>query len=52
MKNISQNSSAKTMVIFTEPHAKEFFSMDKNIMDSQQEFLLGVTSLKIWKMKI
>ena len=25
MKNISQNSSAKTMVIFTEPHAKEFF---------------------------
>ena len=33
MKNISQNSSAKTMVIFTEPHAKEFFSMDKNIME-------------------
>ena len=33
MKSISQNSSAKTMVIFTEPHAKEFFSMDKNIME-------------------
>ena len=33
MKNISKNSSAKTMVIFTEPHAKEFFSMDKNIME-------------------
>ena len=33
MKNISLNSSAKTMVIFTEPHAKEFFSMDKNIME-------------------
>ena len=33
MKNISQNSSTKTMVIFTEPHAKEFFSMDKNIME-------------------
>ena len=33
MKKISQNSSAKTMVIFTEPHAKEFFSMDKNIME-------------------
>ena len=33
MKNISQNFSAKTMVIFTEPHAKEFFSMDKNIME-------------------
>ena len=33
MKNISKNSGAKTMVIFTEPHAKEFFSMDKNIMD-------------------
>ena len=33
MKIISQNSSAKTMVIFTEPHAKEFFSMDKNIME-------------------
>ena len=33
MKNISKNSSAKTMVIFTEPHAKEFFSMDKDIME-------------------
>ena len=33
MKKISQNSSAKTMVIFTEPHAKEFFSMDKDIME-------------------
>ena len=33
MKNISLNSSAKTMVIFTEPHAKEFFSMDKDIME-------------------
>ena len=33
MKSISQNSSAKTMVIFTEPHAKEFFSMDKNILE-------------------
>ncbi len=33
MKSISQNSSAKTMVIFTEPHAKEFFSMDKDIME-------------------
>ena len=33
MKNISLNSSAKTMLIFTEPHAKEFFSMDKNIME-------------------
>ena len=33
MKNISLKSSAKTMVIFTEPHAKEFFSMDKNIME-------------------
>ena len=33
MKKISQTSSAKTMVIFTEPHAKEFFSMDKNIME-------------------
>ena len=33
MKNISQNSGAKTMVIFTEPHAKEFFSMDKDIME-------------------
>ena len=33
MKNISQNSNAKTMVIFTEPHAKEFFSMDKDIME-------------------
>ena len=33
MKNISLNSNAKTMVIFTEPHAKEFFSMDKNIME-------------------
>ena len=33
MKNISKNPSAKTMVIFTEPHAKEFFSMDKNIME-------------------
>ena len=35
MKNISQNSSAKTMVIFTEPHAKEFFSMDKDIMEQR-----------------
>ena len=33
MKNISQNAKAKTMVIFTEPHAKEFFSMDKDIME-------------------
>ena len=33
MKNISRDSSAKTMVIFTEPHAKEFFSMDKDIME-------------------
>ena len=33
MKKISQTSSAKTMVIFTEPHAKEFFSMDKDIME-------------------
>ena len=33
MKNISKNLSAKTMVIFTEPHAKEFFSMDKDIME-------------------
>ena len=33
MKNISLNSSAKTMVIFTEPHAKEFFSMDNIIME-------------------
>jgi riboflavin kinase/FMN adenylyltransferase len=33
MKNISQHSNAKTMVIFTEPHAKEFFSMDKDIME-------------------
>jgi riboflavin kinase/FMN adenylyltransferase len=33
MKNISKNSSARTMVIFTEPHAKEFFSMDKDIME-------------------
>ena len=33
MKNVAQDSSAKTMVIFTEPHAKEFFSMDKDIME-------------------
>jgi len=33
MKNIAQDFSAKTMVIFTEPHAKEFFSMDKDIME-------------------
>ena len=33
MKNISKNSNAKTMVIFTEPHAKEFFSMDKDILE-------------------
>ena len=33
MKNISRDSGAKTMVIFTEPHAKEFFSMDKDIME-------------------
>ena len=33
MKDIALSSNSKTMVIFTEPHAKEFFSFDKDIIE-------------------
>lgn len=33
MKDIASSSNSKTMVIFTEPHAKEFFSLNKDITE-------------------
>ena len=33
MKDVALSSNSKTMVIFTEPHAKEFFSFNKDITE-------------------
>ena len=33
MKDVASSSNSKTMVIFTEPHAKEFFSFNKDITE-------------------
>ena len=33
MKDVAISSNSKTMVIFTEPHAKEFFSFNKDITE-------------------